>query len=118
MSSPDPSFTSHSLLAALDTVDMNLRYILQTPLGKRREMKSHDETIKLYRDFHPNAGWNHLAGTLLYQEQQTALKKVKGNVTADKGRCVHTRTHSTMYPPLPECPHLRIHFSKLRTRSL
>ena len=113
VSSPDPSLTSHSLLAALDTVgDNDLDYVLEIPERAR------EEKIKYYIDFHPNAGWNHLAGTLLFREQQTALKKVKGNVTADKGRCVHTRTHSTMYPPLPECPHFKIHFSKLRTRSL
>ena len=119
MSSPDPSLTSHSLLAALDTVGDNyLDGVLNIPQGKSREMKSREEKIKYYINFHPNAGWNHLAGKLLSWEPQTALKKVKGNITADKGRCVHTRTHSTMYPPLPECPHFKIHFSKLRTRSL
>ena len=95
MSSPDPSFTSHSLLDALDTVgDRKLNSVFEIPRpmgGLGREMKSREEKIKYYMDTHPNTGWNHLAGTLLYQEQQTALKKVKGNVTADKGRCVHTK---------------------------
>ena len=92
VSSPDPSLTSHSLLAALNTVgDDYLDPVLEIPWGKKREMKSRDEKIKFYIDFHPNAGWNHLAGSLLYREQQTALEKVKGNVTADKGRCVHTK---------------------------
>ena len=92
MSSPDPSFTSHSLLDALDTVGgSDLKNVFEIPWCMSRKMKSHEEKIKYYMDTHPNAGWNHLAGTLLYQEQQTALKKVKGNVTADKGRCVHTK---------------------------
>ena len=80
------------MLAALDTVGDNyLDHVLEIPWEKKSEMKSRDEMIKSYIDFHPNAGWNHLAGRLLYLEQQTALKKVKGNVTADKGRCVHTK---------------------------
>ena len=92
MSSPDPSFTSHSLLDALDTVgDSHLNYVFEIPGPMWSEMKSREEKIKYYMDTHPNTGWNHLAGTLLYLEQQTALKRVKGNVTADKGRCVHTK---------------------------
>ena len=89
MSSPDPSFTSHSLLDALDTVgDSDLKNVLVIPREKR---KSRKENIKYYMDTHPNTGWNHLAGKLLYMEQHSTLKKVKGNVTADKGRCVHTK---------------------------
>ena len=65
-------------------MDYDLDYVLEIP-------RSRDDSIKYYIDTHPNAGWNHLAGGLLYKEQQTALKKVKGNVTADKGRCVHTK---------------------------
>ena len=92
VSSPDPSLTSHNLLSALDTVgDDDLDDVLEMPRPMRREMKSREEKIKYYMDTHPNTGWNHLAGSLLCEEQQTALKKVKGNVTADKGRCVHTK---------------------------
>ena len=94
VSSPDPSFTSHSLLAVLDT---HLDDVLMIPAEKRREMKkSRDEKIKYYIDFHPNAGWNHLAGRLLCWKRQRALKEVKENVTADKGRCVHTRVNIVM----------------------
>ena len=68
--------------------DNDLNGVLEIPW---REWRSRDDSIKYYIDTHPNAGWNHLAGLLLRKEQQTALKKVKGNVTADKGRCVHTK---------------------------
>ena len=91
VSSPDPSLTSHSLLAALDTVGANdLDGVLEIPWGKRR---SHEEKIKFYIDFHPNAGWNHLAGKILHEEQHSALEKMKGNVTADKGKCVVDDTY-------------------------
>ena len=94
VSSPDPSLTSHSLLAALDTVgDNDLDGVLEIPRGKRKEMKSREEKIKFYIDFHPNAGWNHLAGTILYEEQHSALEKMKGNVTTDKGKCVVDDTY-------------------------
>ena len=91
VSSPDPSLTSHSLLAALETVGDNyLDGVLDIP---QREMKSREEKIKYYINFHPNAGWNHLAGTILYEEQHSALEKMKGNVTADKGKCVVDDTY-------------------------
>ena len=94
VSSPDPSLISHSLLAALDTVrDNDLDDVLEIPHRKRREMKSREEKIKYYIDFHPNAGWNHLAGTILCEEQHSALEKMKGNVTADKGKCVVDDTY-------------------------
>ena len=85
MSSPDSSLTFHSLLDALDTVgDDDLGYVLAIPFKKRT---SRDDNIKYYIDTHPNAGWNHLAGILLKREQHSALEKMKGNVTADKGKC-------------------------------
>ena len=88
VSSPDPSLTSHSLL---DTVgDYDLDAVLEIPWVKRM---SRDDSVKYYLDTHPNAGWNHLAGKLLYKEQHRALKKLKGNVTADKGRCVVDDTY-------------------------
>ena len=65
--------------------DDDLDDVLEKPWTSREDM------IKYYIGTHPNAGWNHLAGGLLYKEQHRALEKVKGNVTADKGRCVHTK---------------------------
>ena len=108
MSSLDPSLTTHSLLAALDTVgnakDMDgtgylvgdLERVLQIPFPKREEMRSQHSAevdyryhlIEYYLKSHECAGWNHLAGRLLYEEQHNALERVKMNVTADKGRCV------------------------------
>ena len=89
VSSLDTSLTSHSLLAALDTVgESNLNDVLQMPDNKMKGMKSRDDQIKYYLSTHPYASWNHLAGTLLYKKQHRALEKVKGNVRPDKGRCV------------------------------
>ena len=106
MSSLDPSLTTHSLLAALDTVRNaknmgmtsigDLEEVLQIPSPKRKEMRSQHSAevdyryhlIEYYLKSHECAGWNHLAGRLLYYEQHNALKRVKMNVTADKGRCV------------------------------
>ena len=105
VSSPDPSLTSHNLLAALDTVGNakdiseidifkgDLEIVLQTPTPKSRKMRSQhsseadyrSQLIEYYIKCHECAGWNHLAGKLLYFEQHDALEKVKGNITADKG---------------------------------
>ena len=103
---PDPSLTSRSLLAALDTVknaktvsdydDNDLEYILDIPFPKWQEMRSQcveedtyrGELVHYYLGTHPQASWNHLAGTFLYLEENRALEKVKGKVKADKGRCV------------------------------
>ena len=105
VSSPDPSLTSHNLLAALDTVGNaediseidnfkgDLEIVLETPTPKSREMKSQhsseadyrSQLIEYYIKCHECAGWNHLTGKLLFWEQHNALEKVKGNVTADKG---------------------------------
>ena len=63
--------------------DDDLDYVLKIPV----RTTSRDDSIKYYINTHPNAGWNHLAGRLLRSEQHSALKKVKGNVTADKGKC-------------------------------
>ena len=68
--------------------DIDLDLVLEIP-GKKIRLR--DDSIKYYIDTHPNAGWNHLAGRLLWREQHSALEKMKGNVTADKGRCVHTK---------------------------
>ena len=106
MSSLDPSLTTHSLLAALDTVgnakDMDrtdfgdLEGLLQIPFPKRKVMRSQHSAevdyryhlIEYYLKSHECAGWNHLAGRLLYNKQHNALERVKMNVTADKGRYV------------------------------
>ena len=113
MSSPDPSLTSHSLLAALETVgnaeniseidnsEGNLERVLQLPLSKRREMRLQCsaeadyryQLMEYYLKCHECPGWNHLAGRLLYWKQHSALEKVKGNVTADKGKCVVDDTY-------------------------
>ena len=104
---PDPSLTSRSLLAALDTVqnvktvsdyygDDYLEDVLNIPYPKWEEMRSRcveedtyrGELVHYYLGTHPQASWNHLAGTLLYWKQHSALEKVKGKVKADKGRCV------------------------------
>ena len=104
VSSPDPSLTSHNLLATLDTVDAediseidnfkgDLEIVLEIPTPKSREMKSQhsseadyrSQLIEYYIKCHECAGWNHLTGKLLYLEQHNALEKVKGNVTADEG---------------------------------
>ena len=99
---PDPSLTSRSLLAALDTVKSvkidsdDLEYVLEIPSPKREEMSTRcveedtyrGELVHYYLGTHPQASWNHLAGTLLYWEEHSALEKVKGKVKADKGRCV------------------------------
>ena len=69
-------------------MDYDLDVVLEIP---RKKMRSRDDSIKYYIDTHPIAGWNHLAGSLLCEKQQTALKKVKVNITADKGKCVHTK---------------------------
>ena len=107
---PDPSLTSRSLLAALDTVknaktvsdyydDVSGYYledVLEIPSSKWEEMRTRcveedtyrGELVHYYLGTHPQASWNHLAGRLLYREQHSALEKVKGKVKADKGRCV------------------------------
>ena len=68
--------------------DYDLDVVLEIPMKKRR---SRDDSIKYYIDTHPNAGWNDLARSLIRKEQHSALEKIKGNVTADKGKCVHTK---------------------------
>ena len=102
---PDPSLTSRSLLAALDTVKnsktvsdycYDLEHVLEISIPKWQEMRSRcveedtfrGELVRYYLGTHPQASWNHLAGTLLYRKQHSALEKVKGKVKADKGRCV------------------------------
>ena len=104
---PDPSLTSRSLLAAVDTVKNaetacyiviynNLEYVLGIPESKWNEMRSRcveedtyrGELVHYYLGTHPQASWNHLAGRLLSTNQNRALEKVKGKVKADKGRCV------------------------------
>ena len=104
---PDPSLTSRSLLAALDTVknvktvsdyyDADyLEVVLEIPPPKWQEMRTRcveedtyrGELVHYYLGTHPQASWNHLAGTLLKWEQYSTLEKVKGKVKADKGRCV------------------------------
>ena len=100
---PDPSLTSRSLLAALDTVksvkstsNYDLERVLDIPYHKEDEMRRRfveedtyrGELVHYYLGTHPQASWNHLAGRLLYREQHSALEKVKGKVKADKGRCV------------------------------
>ena len=102
---PDPSLTSRSLLAALDTVKNAktvsdygdyLEYVLDIPDPKYMEMRSRcveedtyrGELVHYYLSTHPQASWNHLAGTLLKRKQHSALEKVMGKVKADKGRCV------------------------------
>ena len=102
---PDPSLTSHSLLAALDTVknavsdyydDDDLETVFDIPFPKWEEMRSRcveedtyrGELVHYYLGTHPQASWNHLAGRLLYCKENRALEKVKGKVKADKGRCV------------------------------
>ena len=103
---PDPSLTSCSLLAALDTVknaktvsdydNNDLERVFEIPIPKWQEMRSRcveedtyrGELVHYYLGTHPQASWNHLAGTLLYRKQHSALEKVKGKVKADKGRCV------------------------------
>ena len=107
---PDHSLTSHSLLAALDTVENaetdlyyfdgcgydHLEAVLDIPFPKWEEMRYRcveedtyrGELVHYYLGTHPQASWNHLAGRLLLFEENRALEKVKGKVKADKGRCV------------------------------
>ena len=102
---PDPSLTSRSLLASLDTVKNaktvynyydDLEYVLGIPSPKWKEMRTRcveedtyrGELVHYYLSTHPQASWNHLAGELLGSQQHSALEKVKGKVKADKGRCV------------------------------
>ena len=102
---PDPSLTSRSLLAALDTVkdintdsyyDNDLENVLEISSPKWVEMSKRcveedtyrGELVHYYLGTHPQASWNHLAGSLLEWQQHSALEKVKGKVKADKGRCV------------------------------
>ena len=74
----------------------NLEIVLHIPFHKRNEMRSQHSAevdyryhlIEYYLKNHECAGWNHLAGGLLYYKQHNALERVKMNVTADKGRCV------------------------------
>ena len=90
LSSPDSSLTSHSLLAVLDTVENandisgtdygELESILEIPDPKWKEMRSkcvgkdnyRSELIQYYLVTHPCAGWNHLAGQLLYYKKYSA----------------------------------------------
>ena len=101
---PDPSLTSRSLKAALDTVenaktsDIYSKFmedVLEIPSPKWQEMRSRcveedtyrGELVHYYLGTHPQASWNHLAEGLLHYKQFTALRKVKGKIK-DKGRCV------------------------------
>ena len=113
VSSPDPSLTSHNLLAALDTVENaediseidtfkgDLEIVLETPIPKRREMRSQHSSeadyryqlMEYYLKCHECPGWNHLAGRLLCSKHHNALDKVKGNITANKGKCVVDDTY-------------------------
>ena len=101
---PDPSLTSRSLLAALDTVKNaktvydydDLEIVLEIPRPKWEEMRTRcveedtfrGELVHYYLGTHPQASWNHLARRLLGWQQHSTLEKVKGKVKADKGRCV------------------------------
>ena len=112
---PDPSLTSRSLLAALDTVknaktvrnyddyydmmcddDNYLEFELDIPYTKIHEMRSRcveedtyrGELVHYYLSTHPQASWNHLARRLFLYDKNRALEEVKGKVKADKGRCV------------------------------
>ena len=100
---PDPSLTFDSLLAALDTVRNAkevsgtkigfFERVLEIPYPKRDEMRLQytedadyrGELVKHYLRTFPRAGWNHLAGRLLYFGEHKALEKVKRNVKPDKG---------------------------------
>ena len=72
-----------------------LENVFEIPEPKWREMRSQyveedtyrGELVHYYLGTHPQASWNHLAGTLLYYDQNSALVKVEGKVKADKGRC-------------------------------
>ena len=73
-----------------------LKSVLEIPRSKWKEMRSRcveedtyrGELVHYYLGTHPQASWNHLAGTLLEWKQHSTLEKVKGKVKADKGRCV------------------------------
>ena len=78
-----------------------LEGVLEIPNPKWKEMGSqcsseaeyHYQLMEYYLKSHEHPGWNHLAGQLLCWKQHRALHKVKGNVTADKGKCVVDDTY-------------------------
>ena len=96
LSPADPSLTSSSAAAALETMKSvwrveNIFETLYPQKSQRRAQHTSeraDQKMALVADYlhtHPHASWEHLAGVCLYENEQSALQEIKKMVQPSEG---------------------------------
>ena len=87
----DPSLTSSNVLAALETVSVDIMEgVLQTPIPKESQLRTKCADLRLalvntYLQTHPCASWAHMAGRCLWWEEKLAFCELIKRVKHDKG---------------------------------